>query len=137
MQKRHPARKTILVPPNGVIQRQSTSRLYDADPLIRQVIAYVQQHIGHPFSVMSIAQSLNLSRRTLEIRFQTRLGITPHAYILNQRINQAKVLLLQADTYRTLSEIAYACGFSSIKTFRIAFKALTNLTPAHFRKQNA
>jgi LacI family transcriptional regulator len=137
MQKRHPAMKIILVPPDGVIQRQSTSRLYDADPLIRQVIAYVQQHIGQPFSVMSIAQSLNLSRRTLETRFQARLGITPHAYILNQRISQAKVLLLQTDTYRTLSEIAYACGFTSIKTFRIAFKSLTTLTPAHFRKQNA
>lgn len=137
MQKKHPARKVILVPPNGVIQRQSTSRLYDADPLIRQVIAYVQQHIGQPFSVMSIAQSLNLSRRTLETRFQARLGITPHAYILNQRISQAKALLLQKETYRTLSEIAYACGFSSIKTFRMAFKSLAQMTPAHYRKQNA
>jgi len=135
MLKRQPATKHILVPPNGVIQRQSTSRLYDADPLIRQVIAYVQQQIGQPFSVMSIAQNLKLSRRTLEIRFQTRLGITPHAYILSQRISQAKTLLLQRESYRTLSEIAHACGFNSIKTFRLAFKSLTNLTPAQFRKQ--
>lgn len=137
MLKRHPATNLILVPPGGVIQRQSTSRLYDADPLIRQVIDYVQQHIQQPFSVMSIAQSLKLSRRTLETRFQARLGITPHAYILNQRISQAKALLMQKETYRTLSEIAYACGFSSIKTFRMAFKALTKMTPAHYRKQNS
>lgn len=125
-----------LIPPNGVIQRQSTSRFYDDDPIIQQVIAYVQQNIKHPFSVMTIAQSLSLSRRTLETRFQTRLNITPHNYILNQRINHAKTLLLQTEKYRTLSEIAYACGFSSIKTFRMAFKALTKVTPAHYRKIN-
>jgi LacI family transcriptional regulator len=134
--KRSPKTKLILVPPGGIIQRQSTSRLYDDDPIIKQVIAYVQKNIACPFSVLSIAQNMNLSRRTLETRFQTQLGITPHNYILTQRINHAKTLLLQTETYRTLSEIAYACGFSSFKTFRMAFKALTKITPAHYREQN-
>ena len=134
---RSPKTNFILVPPGGVIQRQSTSRLYDDDPVIKQVIAYVLKNRACPFSVMSLAQSLNLSRRTLETRFQTRLGITPHDYILTQRINHAKMLLLQTEKYRTLSEVAYACGFSSVKTFRRAFKTLTKITPAHYREQNA
>ena len=134
---RSPITNFILVPPGGVIQRQSTSRLYDDDPVIKQVIAYVLKNRACPFSVMSLAQSLNLSRRTLETRFQTRLGITPHDYILTQRINHAKMLLLQTEKYRTLSEVAYACGFSSVKTFRRAFKTLTKITPAHYREQNA
>lgn len=133
--KRHLTTKVILVPPCGVIQRQSTSRLYDEDPIIKQVISYVQGQITRPYSVADIATELHLSRRTIETRFQTNLGITPHDYILNQRINHAKTLLLQTETYRTLSEIAYACGFSSIKTFRMAFKALTHTTPACYREQ--
>jgi len=136
MAKRALTGKLILVAPGGVIQRQSTSRLYDDDPIIKQAITYVQQNMKSPFSVMALAQSLKLSRRTLETRFQTRLGITPHDYILGQRISHAKTLLLQTETYRTLSEIAYDCGFSSAKTFRIAFKSLTKTTPAFFRKQN-
>jgi LacI family transcriptional regulator len=134
--KRSPKTKFIQVPPSGVIQRQSTSRLYDDDPVIKQVIAYVQGQITHPFSVTDIATELQLSRRTLETRFQTKLGITPHDYILDQRISHAKALLLQTEKYRTLSEVAYACGFSSVKTFRMAFKALTHTTPAHYREQH-
>lgn len=135
MLKRRPPKQPILVPPGGVIQRQSTCRLYDADPLIREAISFVQNNLQHAFSIRDISSHIKLSRRTLETRFRNKLGVTPHAYILQQRVTLAKSLLLQTNIYRSLGEIAYACGFNTVKAFRLAFKAQTGLTPALYRKQ--
>jgi len=135
MLNRHPQNQNVLIPPGGVIQRQSTQRLYDADPLIREAITYVQNNLRRAFSISDISAQVKLSRRTLETRFRHKLGVTPRTYVLQQRINLAKSLLLQTHIYRSLSEIAYACGFNTIKAFRLGFKVQTGLTPALYRKQ--
>lgn len=125
----------VLVPPGGIIQRQSTTRLYDSDPIIRGALLYIQNNIGTPFTTLTLADHLRLSRRTLETRFQSKLGITPHAYVLQQRIAYAKALMQRTDSYQTIREIAFASGFNTVKAFRLAFKEATALNPAYYRKR--
>lgn len=134
MNKQTLERDTILISPGGVVQRQSTQRLYSGDPIIRQVADYLSQQSPSRVNVQSVAKHLKLSRRTLELHFREHLRMTPGRYIQVFRITLAKTLLLQTDIYQTISEIAFAAGFGSVPAFRAAFWRHTGKTPSNYRK---
>ena len=126
-----------LVTPAGVVQRRSTDRFYDDDPVIRRVAHYVHAHACETFSVAELSKRLRLSRRLLELRFRERLGMTPLAYLHLKRVGRAKALLLDPSSHVSLGEVAAACGFGSLRAFREAFRALTGQTPATFRTRHS
>ena len=129
-----PARDT-LVPPEGVVERRSTDRFYDDDPVVRRVVDYAVAHAGEAFSVTEMGKRLKMSRRLIELRFRDRLGVTPHSYLQQRRVNRAKVLLLDAAENRSLGEVAAASGFGCVRAFREAFRAVTGYTPAVYRER--
>jgi AraC-like DNA-binding protein len=65
--------------------------------------------------------------------FETYCGKTPGAYILQERMVNARNLLLQADS--NISDVAYQTGFSSLSYFVKQFKAFHNCTPGDFIKK--
>jgi len=134
LQKQTLEQHTILISPAGVVQRQSTERLYSGDPLIRQVADYISQQPQARHNVQSVAKYLKLSRRTLELHFMEHLHMTPGSYLQSLRITRAKSLLLQRDVYQTISEIAFAAGFGSVPAFRAAFLSHTGKTPSQYRR---
>jgi len=84
------------------------------------------------FSVESLAESLNISRVQLYRKLKAILGISVSDYILNFRLDNAKVLL--KETNLTISEIAYSTGFSSPNYFSTSFKSKFEQTPKAFRE---
>lgn len=126
-----------LVPPSGVVQRGSTDRFYDDDPIVARVIAFAAAHAGEAYSVSALAKRIKVSRRLVELRFHERLGITPHGYLLRRRVDRAKALLLDASTFRSLGEVAAQSGFGCLRAFREAFRAETGSTPAQYRARHA
>ena len=64
--------------------------------------------------------------------FTEIMGTTPQKYLTDIRIGHAKNLL--AGTQKSLSEIAYECGFSSQSHFNTQFRKATLLTPYEYRK---
>lgn len=59
-------------------------------------------------------------------------GITIEKYIINQKIEKVKELLVYDEL--SLSEIAYRLGYSSVAHLSAQFKKITGLTPSHFKK---
>ena len=59
-------------------------------------------------------------------------GITIEKYIINQKIEKVKELIIYDEL--SLSEIAYQLGYSSIAHLSNQFKKITGLTPSHFKK---
>lgn len=64
--------------------------------------------------------------------FSSAEGITIEKYIINQKIEKAKELLIYNEL--TLSEIAYQLGYSSVQHLSGQFKKITGLTPSAFKK---
>ena len=58
-------------------------------------------------------------------------GITPSQLIAKTRIAAASRLL--RETTRTIADIAHECGYADHSAFSRAFRAVTGVTPAHFR----
>jgi len=79
---------------------------------------FLAKEIGHDYSYLS-----NL--------FSSVEGITIEKYLINQKIEKVKELLVYDEL--TLSEISYQLGYSSVQHLSNQFKKITGLTPSHFR----
>jgi LacI family transcriptional regulator len=122
----------ILIPPDGVIARQSTDTIHAADPHVRDSIQYMQSHLGEAFGIGQVLEHIAISRRLLEKRFRQCLDCTPYEFLRIMRIRRAKQLLASPQKQK-LRGLATACGFTSDKRLRIAFKRAENMTPCEYR----
>ncbi len=95
-------------------------------------ITYIENHYPDPeLTNMTLAQRLNFSEVYMRRLFKHQFGITPKQYILDIRLQQSTQLL--CETKKTVSDIAIACGFSSLSHFSRAFKDRMGETPIEYR----
>jgi len=72
----------------------------------------------------------------IQRHFVRAVGLSPHQYLLNYRIEEAQRLMLSGDT--TMTDVALECGFSSSQHFSASFKRITGITPTQcLKKQRA
>ncbi len=83
-------------------------------------------------SLADFAEYLGVSDRYLRQLFVKHLGISPKAYVLYQQCLMAKQLLHQ--TKLPINQIAFACGFNSVRRFNDCFIKSMKLTPSAIRK---
>lgn len=84
------------------------------------------------YSVEDLAKDLNISRIQLYRKVKAILGISVSDHVNNIRLDKSKELLLNSN--QTISEIAYAVGFSSPNYFSTTFKNKFGLSPKEFKK---
>lgn len=84
-------------------------------------------------SVAGIARQVSCHPDHLSRIFQKSAGVTLGEWILTERIQAAKSLLTQ--NHHNISEVCWACGFSSPSYFIRAFRKRTGSTPGKFRAQ--
>ena len=66
-----------------------------ADTPVEQAIQYIRSHIGQPISVEELASTVCLSASYFAHMFKRRTGFSPADYVINSRIERAKVLLVR------------------------------------------
>jgi transcriptional regulator GlxA family with amidase domain len=95
---------------------------------------YILQHLEHPLTAEGIAQSVNLSMRTLARRFTEEAHMTCGQFIHRARLLRAMELLAeQGDA--PIIDVSYAVGFESLSAFTSAFRSFTQETPSVYRKR--
>jgi AraC-like DNA-binding protein len=97
---------------------------------LESVIEALKQTDRQPWSLEELANLSGMCRYQLIRAFRAATGMTPHAYQLNVRINQARRLLLSG---HEITDIAYRLGFSDQSHFQRVFKAHTGVTPGCYR----
>lgn len=127
-------RQPILIPPSGVVQRQSTSRLVLQHPRLQQAIQQIEERLSEPFSMEQIAESVGLSRKGLYNIFARELHQTPVEFITRKRMERARDLLL--DSGDIIGEVGQQCGMPVMSTFIRQFRAATGLTPGEWRRRH-
>lgn len=128
---RQPA-DTTLVPPVGVVTRQSTDVLAVPDGELARALVQIRQRACETIHVDDIVRDVALSRRQLERGFRDLLGRTPAEEIRRVRIARARQLL--ATTELPVSHVARACGFTSAAYLATAFRRACGMTPLEFRR---
>jgi LacI family transcriptional regulator len=123
--------KVIRVPPLGLTPRMSTRFFAFDDPLVEQALIYMHANVSHPFNVADVVNHCGKSRRTLELRFTTAVGLSLHDEINRLRLDRAKQLL--KDTDWSISRIAEQCGFTDSKRLNESFLRTVGTSPTAFR----
>jgi len=82
-------------------------------------------------SLEGLASRAGFNKYSFIRRYSGRYGLTPHADIVNMRIQRA-VLLLETDM--DLADVALNCGFSDQSHFNHQFKLYCGLRPLEYRK---
>lgn len=83
-------------------------------------------------SLKELATQCGLNEYALKSGFQKLFGISPYAYHVEQKMSQAKCLLL--DTNMAISTIAYQLGYSQSSSFGHEFRKAVGMSPGEFRK---
>jgi AraC family transcriptional regulator len=100
---------------------------------LRRVIDYIQAHISETISLNDVAAAAGLSRAHFATQFRLATGCKPHDFILLQRIETAKRLLL--DTPNELVDVALTVGFQAQAHFSTVFKRFVGETPGRWRRR--
>jgi AraC family transcriptional regulator len=100
---------------------------------LQQVIVYIDEHLAERLSLETIAQQIGISQFYFCHLFKQSMGVSPYQYLLQQRIERAKHLLLQ--TSPNIADIALAVGFSNQSHFTRQFKQVVGITPKRFVHQ--
>lgn len=95
------------------------------------VLQYINENIEQPFDFKQVAARYHYSYDRFRHIFKERAGISPHQYVLDQRIKRAK-FLLSLNPNNSLTEIAFSCGFTSSSQFSNIFFAKTGMTPTAY-----
>lgn len=100
--------------------------------IIIQKIHHVRDDEEHHNFSEILSKALYKDYSYLSSLFSEVEGITIEKYIINQKIEKVKELIIYDEL--SLSEIAYKLGYSSVAHLSNQFKKVTGLTPSHFRQ---
>jgi len=103
------------------------------DLRIRKAIDFIHANLSWNITLEELAEETSLSPGYLVAAFKQATGRPPHRYLLEQRVERAKVLL--ADPNQNITQIALDVGFSSQSHLTTVFRRLTGLTPNAYRNQ--
>jgi AraC-like DNA-binding protein len=99
---------------------------------VARAVNFIERHLGEPLSVSRIAAAAGVSESHLYLLFRTCLNNTPHRYILKQRLQRAKHLLVSSS--ESIKGICFICGFENTETFYRAFRRQYGQTPGAYRE---
>ncbi|HKB38579.1 MAG TPA: substrate-binding domain-containing protein [Gemmataceae bacterium] len=134
MAGQRPPSEDVLVAPARVVVRRSTQVVAVEDPVVVSAVRFIHDSIQARFGVKNLVRDLSISRRRVERGFRKTLGVTPHEYLCQARVDRAKQLLDQPKPPK-LAEIALACGFRDVKHMNLVFHRLTGNRASHFFRE--
>ena len=104
---------------------------------LQQLMNHEHPYLNNQLSLPQLADKLGVSVNYLSQIINEQLGQNFFDFINHYRINQAKVLLQDANHKKTnILTIANDAGFNSKSSFYTAFKKHTGMTPGEYRKHN-
>ncbi|MCU1374342.1 MAG: transcriptional regulator, AraC family [Actinomycetia bacterium] len=86
---------------------------------------------AEPLAVADLARVAGLSAAHFSREFRRTFGETPHQYLLTRRLERAAALLRNTD--RTVTEICFAVGLTSLGSFTTSFRRVHGVAPLAYR----
>ena len=98
---------------------------------IRRVRDYVLANLSRDMGLAELAEQAQLSPHYFSMRFKHTLGVSPHRYVLRERIDEAQRRLSARPT--SISEVALSLGFADQSHLCRVLKGETGHSPAALR----
>ena len=99
-----------------------------------EVLGFLRRNKTEPVTLEDTAAVAKMSPKSFCRFFKANTGKTLVEYLHELRIGEACRLLLETD--RSISEIAFECGFNNLSNFNRRFRLIKDMTPREYRSQN-
>ncbi|MEQ9438422.1 MAG: AraC family transcriptional regulator [Cyclobacteriaceae bacterium] len=115
-----------------VLEDRNTALANKVKQVLNELLDQDRVYEMRPKYSKLISEKLDMPYATIKSLFLYAEGMTLEKYIIHQRLEKAKELMVC--TSFTFTEIAYILGFSSLQHLSNQFKEMTGLSPSYFRK---
>lgn len=99
-------------------------------PRLRRVINYMRDRVSEKVSLNELAAVAGVTKYHFARQFMSAMGISPHQFMIVQRIEHAKQRIIAGR--ENLTQIALSVGFADQSHFGRFFKRHTGMTPGQF-----
>jgi AraC family transcriptional regulator len=99
----------------------------------KRVLEFIEGHLSEKIGLSTLSALAQLSPYHFARVFKQALGIPPHRYHMNRRVERAKALLVD----RSVTEVALAVGYAQTSSFSSSFRRATGMSPSKFRRAAA
>ena len=114
---------------NTTVQQQR--KLSKHDLAIYRAKEFIQDNLSSDLTLEDIAKQIDISKFHFHRLFKEHTHFSPHAYLMQKRIDKARKLLQKGCA---LANVAYECGFNDQSHLTKRFKAFVGLTPKEYQK---
>lgn len=129
-----PPKHPILLPPQGLVARESTDCFAVDDPLIASALQFITAKSHLEIGPDDVAAAVRTETRTLQRRFRKHLARPIATEIRRVRIERAKREL--ALSKRSMKEIARQVGFGEAMRMYEVFRRELKVTPSQYRRRH-
>lgn len=111
-------------------RRAATPRLK-----LLELLPAIRRDLTHPWRVAEMATRCHLAEAVFARQFRALTGLSPHEWLVRQRLAHACELLQVGGA--SLTEVAQACGFADSAHFSRSFRRQHGISPSEWRRSAA
>jgi AraC family transcriptional regulator len=99
---------------------------------LKRVLEYIESNLDKNITLTELAGVAKVSLYYFAVLFRQSTGLSPHRYVLSQRVERAKELL--QDPKRSVLDVSMNVGFEHQNNFARAFRRVIGVSPTQFRR---
>jgi AraC-like DNA-binding protein len=103
---------------------------HDASRQLTRAAEFIAENCTRSLKLDDVCKAAELSASHLIRAFKRRYGMTPHAYLINRRIQYSRAQLRRG---RLIADVALEAGFADQAHLQRTFKRLVAATPGQYR----
>jgi AraC family transcriptional regulator len=120
--KRYAVSKLNMVPRRGGLP----------EARLKRVLEYIDANVGRNITLSELAGVVDMSLYYFAVLFRQSTGLSPHQYVLKQRVKRAKELLRNPNL--SVLDVSISVGFEQQNNFARAFRRVIGVSPTQFRR---
>lgn len=98
---------------------------------LKKILEFIDANLDKNISLSVLADTANMNLYYFAELFRKSMGVSPHQYVLDQRVERAKRLL--RDRKLSALDVGLQVGFDHANNFARAFRRLAGVSPTQFR----
>jgi AraC family transcriptional regulator len=102
--------------------------------ILHRVLDFIDSNLDSDLALSALSKVANLSEFHFLRAFKAEMGVTPHQYVLDQRLQRAKTRLEKSGA--NVADIAMDCGFASHQHLSTVFRRVVGHCPSEHRKRS-
>ena len=115
-------------------RNQQTRKNQSFDPMC-YIMTFLDENFSQDIRLDTLAELSGYSPDHFRHMFKKKTGISPKQYVIQKRIEHAKLLLAAEDA--SIAYVAQSCGMSDSSQFTLLFKKYVGMSPSQFRRESS